>query len=163
VTKLGDTSQALAALREMLADARGALPEDSPELAGRLAQYGLILLSLEAWDEAETLLRQALAIRAAKAPEDWRTFNTKSMLGRALLGQKQLAAAEPLLLDGYRGMKEREATIEPAGRVRIPEALERLVFFYEATGNAPKAAAWRSQLDAARAKATQPTTTGGKR
>ena len=60
------------------------------------------------------------------------------MLGGALLGQKKLADAEPLLLAGYRGMKEREATIEPGGRVRIPQALERLVKLYEAKGNASR-------------------------
>ena len=41
-------------------------------------------------------------------PDTWTTFNTKSMLGGALLGQKKYAEAEPLLLKGYAGMKRRE-------------------------------------------------------
>jgi hypothetical protein len=84
------------------------------------------------------------------------------MLGGALLGQKKLAEAESLLLDGYRGMKEREASIPPQGATRIPEALERLVQFYEAKGDATEAAAWRSKLEAARAAEPKPATSGGK-
>jgi hypothetical protein len=34
----------------------------------------------------------------------------------------------------------------------IPDALERLVRLYEAKGNEPEAAAWRSKLEAARAE-----------
>ena len=40
-------------------------------------------------------------------------FNTKSLLGGALLGQKKFAEAEPLLLAGYEGLKLREKTIPP--------------------------------------------------
>jgi hypothetical protein len=49
-------------------------------------------------------------------------------------------------------MKEREATIPAEAAVRIPEALERLVRFYEATGEPTEAAAWRAELDEARVK-----------
>jgi tetratricopeptide (TPR) repeat protein/tRNA A-37 threonylcarbamoyl transferase component Bud32 len=143
------TVRVVTLMQEMLADARATLPKDSPELAGQLAQIGMPLLTLKAWDEAEPLIREALAIREAKAPDDWRTFDTRSMLGAALLGQNKLAEAEPLLLDGYQGMKEREAVIRPWAKVRIPEALERLVRLYEATGNETEATAWRSKLEAA--------------
>jgi hypothetical protein len=65
------------------------------------------------------------------------------MLGEALAGQKKYAEAEPLLLAGYKGMKEREATIpEPFRKVRLTEALERLVRLYEATGRKDEAAKW---------------------
>ena len=49
-------------------------------------------------------------------------LNTKSMLGGALLGQKKYAEAEPLLLAGYEGTKQREATIPPQIRICLPEA-----------------------------------------
>src|SRR5208283_258415 len=35
--------------------------------------------------------------------------------------------AEPLLLAGYEGMKQRGKTIPPQGKIRLPEAIERLV------------------------------------
>ena len=40
------------------------------------------------WTEAETVLRELLTIRETKAPDNWLTFNTKSQLGGALLGQR---------------------------------------------------------------------------
>jgi eukaryotic-like serine/threonine-protein kinase len=161
--KEGKADEALPLLREVLESSRATLPKDSPELAVQLAWIGLALLGLKAWDEAEPLVRQCLAIREKTQPFDWTTFNTKSMLGGVLLGQNKLAEAEPLLLEGYRGMKEREASIPPTGAARIPEALDRLVKLYEATGNEPEAAAWRIKLDAARAEQPKPAGDGVKR
>ena len=106
------------------------------------------LLGQQKWAEAEPLLRECLAIREKTQADVWSTFNTKSMLGGALLGQKKYAEAEPLLLAGYEGMKQREKTIPPQGKIRIPEALERLVQLYEATDKKDEAAKWRKEPDA---------------
>jgi hypothetical protein len=71
-----------------------------------------------------------------------------SMLGEALLGQKKYTAAEPFLLKGYEGMKQREKTIPPAYRpIRLREGLERLVGLYEAWGKKDKAGQWRQKLN----------------
>jgi hypothetical protein len=43
-------------------------------------------------------------------------------------------------------MKEREKTIPPQGKPRLPEAAERLVQLYEATGKKDEAAKWRKEL-----------------
>ena len=108
----------------------------------------MILLSAKAFDQAEPLLRECLAIREKTQPDVWSTFNTKSMLGGALLGQKKYAEAEPLLLAGYEKMKQREKTIPPEGKIRIPEAIERLVQLYEATDRKDEVAKWRKELEA---------------
>jgi serine/threonine protein kinase/tetratricopeptide (TPR) repeat protein len=97
--------------------------------------------------EAEPEARTCFAIHEKFIPDDWRTFDAKSMLGGSLLGQKKYTEAEPLLLSGYAGMKEREDKIPPAGKVRQKEALHRIVQLYEATGQAEKAAEWQQQLD----------------
>ena len=76
------------------------------------------------------------------------TFHTKSLLGGSLLGQKNYSDAEPLLLAGYEGMKEREAKIPPQGKIRLTEALERLVQLYDAWGKTDEAAEWRKKLAA---------------
>jgi tetratricopeptide (TPR) repeat protein len=143
--KAGRPAEAAKLIDELLAVARRQLPKDSPQLAGLLAEYGLILLELKGFAEAEPLLRECLAIREAKEPDDWRTFNTQSMLGGALLGQKKYADAEPLLRAGYDGMKAREKAIPPVGRDRIPEALDRLVELYAATGKNDEEKKWRSE------------------
>ncbi|MFN4261865.1 MAG: tetratricopeptide repeat protein, partial [Gemmataceae bacterium] len=111
---------------------------DSPSYAGELAALGLNLLTQEKWTDAESVLRESLAIREKTQPEAWTTFNTLSMLGEALLGQKKSAEAEPLLLKGYEGMKTRldQKPAANADRLslqqRIPEALDRLIALYTA-------------------------------
>ena len=73
------------------------------------------------------------------------------MLGEALAGQKQHAAAEPLLVQGYEGMKQRETKIPPqAKELRLREAVARLVQLYDAWGKKDKAAQWRKNLDTAK-------------
>ena len=73
-----------------------------------------------------------------------------------MLGQKKHADAEPLLLAGYEGMKQREKTIPEQGKVRIPEAIERLVQLYEATGKKDDAAKWRKELEGIKAAQKKP-------
>ena len=65
------------------------------------------------------------------------------MLGGSLLGQKKYAEAEPLLLAGYEGMKQREEMIPPSGKIRLTEAIERLVQLYERRARKDKADEWR--------------------
>jgi eukaryotic-like serine/threonine-protein kinase len=144
----GENSKLAGLLREQLAEARKTLPKDSPQLAAALAQFGSSLLKQKKWTEAEALLRECLAVRGKQKPDEWLTFNTKSMLGGALLGQKKYAEAEPLLLSGYEGMKKQENKIPLAGKNRLNEAVERLVQFYEATSKPDEAAKWRTELRA---------------
>jgi hypothetical protein len=73
-------------------------------------------------------------------------FNTKSLLGGALAGQKKFQEAEPLLVEGYSGMKQREAKIPPAGKTRLPEAIRRLVDLYTAWEKPAEAEKWRARL-----------------
>jgi hypothetical protein len=102
--------------------------------------------------KAEPVLRDCLAGREKMDPDAWRTFEAKSMLGGALLGQKNYASAEPSLLAGYQGMKEREAKIPRQYKKRLTEAIERLVQFYETTGDQEKAKAWQKKLTEAKDK-----------
>ena len=91
-----------------------------------LAQSSVFLLQIKAYTDAETILRECLAVREKTQPDLWSTFSTKSMLGGALLGQKKYTEAEPLLVAGYQMMKRREATIPPFQSDRLTEATEPL-------------------------------------
>ena len=86
-----------------------------------------------------------MTLREKNPPDDWTLFDAQSMLGGALLGQKKYADAEPLLLKGYKGMKQREKSMEPRDAPRLPEALDRLIELYTATSNADEAKKWRSE------------------
>jgi tetratricopeptide (TPR) repeat protein len=141
----GENAKLAQLLQEQLPEARKALPKDSPQMAGMLAQLGVSLLRQKKWTEAEPLLRECLAIREQKEPDDWRTFNTQSLLGGALLGLKKHAEAEPLLLKGYEGMKAREKTIPPQASTRIPEALDRLIELFSATNKPDEVKKWQAE------------------
>ena len=53
-------------------------------------------------DAKATTWREALAARLKSQPDDWRTFNTQSLLGEALLAQKKPDAAALKQLDPSR-------------------------------------------------------------
>jgi hypothetical protein len=108
------------------------------------------LLHQHKYTEVEPLLRDCLKVREAEQPDDWATFDAQSLLGGALLGQKKYADAEPLLLSGYQGMKEREVKIPATSKIRLTEALERLVRLYEATGKKDQADKWRKEQERSR-------------
>ena len=135
-------------LVDVLAQRRKADRPQSDDTVAVLVGLGLNRLKQHKYAEAEPLFRECLAIREQNEPDDWTTFNTKSMLGGSLLGQKKYAEAEPLLLAGYEGMKQREEKIPPQGKFRLTEALERLVQLYEATG--PEGEGRRMAKEAAR-------------
>jgi hypothetical protein len=137
--------------RRWLAGARQQAGEKSPAYADKLAAQGLILLQQQKWSQAEALLRECLAIQRQAQPDAWNTFYTQSLLGGTLQRQKTYAEAEPLLLSGYAGMKEREQTIPPPGKPRLQEAAKRLAQLYEATGKKDEAAKWWKELGALRA------------
>jgi tetratricopeptide (TPR) repeat protein len=154
--KAGRSAEAAKLVREIVADARKTAPKGSPQLAGALAQSAAALLQLKSYAEAEPLLRECLAIREKTQPDLWSTFNTKSLLGGALLGQKKYADAKPLLAAGYEGMKQGEATIPPVARDRLAEAFDRLVLLYQSTGKPDEAARWRAELEARKAAGQSP-------
>jgi Flp pilus assembly protein TadD len=104
------------------------------------------LLEAGKFSEAEPLAHECVALREKLIPDEWFTFNARSMLGGCLLGQKKFAAAEPVLLSGYEGLKQREDKISAAGKLRPKEAAERIVQFYEVTGQRAKAAEWKKKL-----------------
>jgi serine/threonine protein kinase/tetratricopeptide (TPR) repeat protein len=137
---------------ELLAVQRKQLPADALRLASALGLYGRALLKSGRAADAEPILRECLAIREKKQPDAWATFNTRSLLGGSLLGQKKYAEAEPLLRAGYEGLKERETKIPRRGRFRLSEALQRLVQLCDATGKKDEAARWRKKLEERKAQ-----------
>jgi tetratricopeptide (TPR) repeat protein/tRNA A-37 threonylcarbamoyl transferase component Bud32 len=93
------------------------------------------------------LLRRCLTLRQKASPNAWQTFNTQSLLGGVLLGQKKYAAAEPLLAKGYEGLKSCEETIPKhgGGELRIPEALDRLIELHTAIDKPDEVKKWQTE------------------
>jgi hypothetical protein len=143
----------------LLADAPKRLKPGSPEFGQLFADMGNWLLELKEFATAEPILRDCLAVREEPAKtnqlQPWRVANVKSILGAALLGQKKYTDAEPLLLTGYNELKKDEKDLPPQGTY-IPDALQRLVDFYQATGQKNKAEHYRKELNAAKAASKPP-------
>ncbi len=143
---LGDHAAIEPLQRQVIDRLRAKVPAEDAQLAGALAELTLHLLTQQKFSEAEAPARESLAIREKTMPDQWPTFNSRSLLGGSLLGQKKFAEAEPLLFSGYEGMKQRENSIPVAGKVRLGEALKRLGELYEATGDTDKAVEWKKKM-----------------
>jgi serine/threonine protein kinase/tetratricopeptide (TPR) repeat protein len=124
------------------------LPPEHPLTLGTSTHLALAYLMAEKYDSAESTSRELLAIRERKMPDDWTTFLARSLLGGALAGQKKFSDAEPLLLQSFAGMKERQAKIRPLDRKRrLTEAADRLHKLYVAWGKSEEADRWQSVLN----------------
>jgi hypothetical protein len=133
-------------LRGGLERARWQFGPNDPRTARVMAQLGMLLVKQDKYTEAEALLRECLTVREAKLPDDWTTFDTRSMLGGSLLAQKKFMEAELLLVSGYDGIKSREAKIPAASKLRLTEAGARIVQLYDAWEKPERAAEWRTRL-----------------
>jgi len=143
--QLNQFDQAETWRRKWLAVVKERSGADPLPYASELAALGLNLLHQKKWTDAEPILRESLAVRQKKTPDDWTTFNTQSLLGAALSGQKKYADAEPLLLRAYEGMKAREKSIPPQRTIRLPEALDRLIDLYTATNKPDQLKRWQAE------------------
>jgi tetratricopeptide (TPR) repeat protein len=157
----GQFARAEPLYQRALEEAKKKFSADDVRVTAPLAQLALNLLQQQKFAEAEPLLRDCLKIREQKQADAWMTFNTQSMLGGSLLGQKKYGEAERLLLAGYAGMKQREPKIPPRGKIRLREAARYLVELYEALGDPEQADAWR-QRELARQRRVPPPVTDDK-
>jgi tetratricopeptide (TPR) repeat protein len=138
--------------RQWLAVCKERFGADSVLYANELMMLGSNLLQQDKWRDAEGVLRDCLAVREKKQPNAWSPFATQSLLGAARLGQKQYADAEPLLLAGYQGLKQRAGQIPLASKGLVGETAQRLVALYEAWDRPEQAATWRKIAAAEGAK-----------
>ena len=96
------------------------------------------------------LLGRCLSARGPTNPSRWLTHRSQSIHGAALLEIEEYAEAERLLVVGYEGLVLKEPSIPEADRGCIPDALERLVEFYDARaaeGDSEMVAKYRKLLE----------------
>lgn len=73
-------------------------------------------------------------------------FALRHTLGLALLGQGKYALAEPLLVQGYQGLKQMQ--FPPSAQDLLSSPGSALVTLYKAWGKPEQAAMWRLKLEA---------------
>ena len=147
----GQPDRAEAVLRDVLARREQKAGRATTAAAGTLHALGSVLVRRGRWADAEAPLRECVAVRVKQEPDAWTTFETKSVLGAALLGQQAYDRAEPLLLDGYEGLKRRRPKLPAGDTARLDEAVQRLVQLYDAWGKPDEVAKWRKELEKANA------------
>ncbi len=139
-------AEAEAAFRQSLAMRRKLMGNEHPQVAVSLDYLATLCRTEGKLAEAEALYRECLAIRENKLPNDFSVFFTRSGLGAALLRQQKYKEAEPLLLGGYEGLKQRVAKIPPVGHPPLRDVLQDLVQLYEETNRPDQAAEWKQKL-----------------
>jgi tetratricopeptide (TPR) repeat protein len=145
--KAGRLDEADRQLRKVLEIARKLSDRRAREALVAVVQVylGQNLLLQGRYDEAETVAREALAFWEKETPDTWQRFFVMTLVGGALMEQEKYAEAEPLLVHGYEGIKQREAFMTASFSHLLPDAGERLIRFYEMTNQPEKVRAWRDK------------------
>jgi serine/threonine protein kinase/tetratricopeptide (TPR) repeat protein len=125
---------------------------ESPNSRGGRAQRGRTLgwlarnlLLKGQYVEAESLSREAVAITEKEQSNDPGRFIWVGDLGEILFAQQRYSEAEPLILQGYEGLKKGEAS-HHVEKGWVITAGERVVRFYEVINQPEKARAWREKI-----------------
>jgi tetratricopeptide (TPR) repeat protein len=139
----GDLPRAEREIVQVLTAYDARLPRDHLAYAWAELVHGLILTDTGRAAAGETCLRRALDIsrRSFKAG-DRRIASTEGALGHCLATQRRYAEAEPLLIEGFEGLKRAAGEAYPRTR-----QVERwLVDLYENWGRPARAASYRAAL-----------------
>ena len=134
--------------RKWLAVVREKDGSDSVEYARELTSLGSLLLRQKKHSDAETALREGLAIILKMQSGTLARCNAQSLLGAALIGQHKYTEAEPILTQCYSGLKKLE--MEPGHmhsgyRQDLSEVAELLVSLHDSCGQPDKAEKWRAE------------------
>jgi len=119
---------------------------ESAEYASNLSALGQNLVRQGRFEDAESVLRECVALRHRIQPGKWPVFHTQSRLGGALLGQRKFGEAEPLLVGAMTALLQAEKEPSPPDPVDMAESLERMVQLFEAQSKADEATRWRAEL-----------------
>jgi tetratricopeptide (TPR) repeat protein len=129
---------------EMYARLSEIIGEGSHLMKEFLLNYALLLVEEGHHEMAESRTRHLLDPGNEKFSDtrNWKTPRAKSIIGRSLAGLRRYKEAEPLLLEGYRGLEH-----NPQVSVEIQQqALEWIVQLYRDWGKPEEASSWQKKL-----------------
>lgn len=144
--KQGKYPEAEALDAKVLESRRRVLGAEHPYTMYSLTHLGEVRLQQQRYVEAEASFRDAVRTYEKIAPDGWERYNSQSLLGGSVAGQKRFLEAEPLLVSGYEALVQRRATIPAGNRSAVNDAGSRIVRLYEDWGKPEKATEWRAKL-----------------
>lgn len=136
----GQGAEAERLARESLEIMRANFGDAHQFTLGSESNLAWVLADQGRWDEAEPLARASLAgLTEILREGHWSQAHARSVLGECLMERGRLAEAEPLLVEGYEILRDTQ------GGLWARAALERVIRFYERTGDPVRAESFRRQ------------------
>jgi eukaryotic-like serine/threonine-protein kinase len=142
----GKDAQAESLYERALAERRNLQGNQHPDTLLAMVNLATLFVHEAKYTQAEPLARKAVAGYANSNPGAWQGYNARCVLGESLAGQGNYQLPEPLLLAGYQGMVEREASIPAGNRASVGQAGEWIVRLYLRWNRPKDAADWKSKL-----------------
>jgi hypothetical protein len=139
-------AEAESLLREAERNADHLLGASNPDGFAVKQLLGANLLHQGKCDEARPLLEEANRQWGKITSDNWRRFAAQSLLGEALVCQKDFAGAEPLLMAGYAGLKTEAPRMPAYEQVQIKRAAERVAQLYSAWNKPEQEEKWRATV-----------------
>jgi tetratricopeptide (TPR) repeat protein len=130
---------------EVLAAWRHNVGLQSPVTMDAAADLALVYVSQAKFAQSELLAREAVQFDRKNRPDDWQRFRAESLLGASLAGKKKFAEAEPLLVEGYKGMLARKERMPVFDWYYLDLVHKWLLRLYRAWGKPQKAAELRKK------------------
>ncbi|MBI4906910.1 MAG: serine/threonine protein kinase [Acidobacteria bacterium] len=137
--------QAETCAAQALSGRRRALGPEDPRTMESVADLTLAYLSQRKFAESEPLAREAMDITIRKQPGSWERFYAAALLGASLSGQKKYEQAEPLLLEGHRGLETLKDKAGAQERSQMARVREWIIELYQASGRTVNAAEWQQK------------------
>jgi tetratricopeptide (TPR) repeat protein len=139
----GKYPEAQALLNRTLEAQRRVLGPEHPFVLESEVSLALTLQSMGKSAESEPVIRHVMEVNRSKQPGSWQFFLAESLLGASLAQQRKYAEAEPLLLEGYRGMEARKQRIDASNAHYLERVREAIFQLYQASGRPGEAAHWQ--------------------
>jgi tetratricopeptide (TPR) repeat protein len=118
-----------------------------PSTIASLFAVGRFRLDQQRYVEAESLVREALNDYEKLAPDAWPRFHAQYVLGVSLTAQHRYSDAEPLVIAGYEGLRQRQQTIPASYQSVLQKSADAVLRLYEAWGKSDKTLEWREKLN----------------
>jgi len=134
--------------RDFLDIIRAQHPSDETRLVDTLNALAWSLLKQGKLMDAATPLEECNRLLAGRAKESFAHFVTRGLLGEAKSAGAVKDDAEELLVSSFHGMFRRQTEVPTLQRRwHLRTGADRLIAYYEAVGQASKAAEWRQRRD----------------